>query len=558
MLVCVAVLAWLWQLRLVGREEHGPGDQALASSGDRGREAATWSHVARALSADEELDQWRDCLECLRESLSRQPLTASVLGVHVGPSVVEVIWGGLPPRPRWPWHEPVSGWVWQARLGDVMACARAGEQRPPVLPLIKLGQSRLGVLFLNLEAFEVITVVEDAEERLGLRPWRQTAHALSDVGACEVVWLDASMPALEAVRAIHRRARAIAQGLAGTGWVSAVEARLGGGDPVRFRPLVVFIAGDVPEDDVADVVEAAGRNRAITCVLSGAHPQSDLALECHDGCVQIPFLSDMAVELPVCRVVRGRRRRQRDCRREDESNARRGVEPRGSRDASLPEVMTELDVMTPAVPLVVVRVLGSIEVEGASEPLGGKSTELAVYLACHPEGVSVDRMKAALWPVREPRPQTWMNRVSVCRQALGTAPDGEFLFPHFDHQLGRLDRRVRTDVEMLEAALERAVTDRAWALSGLRHALELVRGRPFEVPGVYEWAYEELHVADAERVVSEAAHRLAEVALEAGEGSWRCGPRRRGSWPRRRASCCIRIGCAPFTPAVTREVWMLR
>ncbi len=62
-----------------------------------------------------------------------------------------------------------------------------------------------------------------------------------------------------------------------------------------------------------------------------------------------------------------------------------------------------------------------------------------------------------------------------------------------------------------------AVTDRAWALVGLREALELVRGRPFDVPGGYEWAYEELHVAHAERVVTEAAHRLATVALEAGE-----------------------------------------
>ena len=404
---------------------------------------------------------------------------------------MEIVWSGVPPRPRWPWHEPVSGWVWQAGLADVVACTRAAERRPPVLPLIKLGRTRLGVLYLNVEAFEVITVVENTEERL--RRWRPAANALSDVGACEVVWLNASLPALEAVRAIHRRARAIAQGLAGTGWVSALEARLGGGDPSRFRPLVVFVAAGVPKDEVADVLEAAGRNSAITCVLSGAHPQSDLALEWLDGFVQIPFLSDMAVELPSVESSA-----EDDDASEtvdvDESNTH--VEVSSAEqvdDSTVPVVMTELDGMTPDVPLVVVRVLGSIEVEGASEPLGGKSTELVVYLACHPEGVSVDRMKAALWPVRGPRPQTWMNRVSACRQALGTAPDGEFLFPHFDRQLGRLDRRVRTDVELLEGALERAVTDRPWALVGLRDALELVRGRPFEVPGVFEWAYEELH-----------------------------------------------------------------
>ena len=272
------------------------------------------------------------------------------------------------------------------------------------------------------------------------------------------------------------------------------------------------------EDDVADIVEAAGRNRAITCVLSGAHARSDLELECRDGCVQVPFLSNLPVVLPSVESYA-----QDDDTSTEAFVAEDAVEQvellDGDvfEDATLPEVTSEAPAVAAAVPLVLVRVLGSIEVEGASEPLGGKSTELVVYLACHPEGVSVDRIKAALWPVREPRPQTWMNRVSACRQALGAGPDGEWLFPHFDHQLGRLDRRVRSDVEVLEVALERALTDRAWALVGLREALELVRGRPFDVPAGYEWAYEELHVAHAERVVTEAAHRLADVALEAGE-----------------------------------------
>ena len=210
---------------------------------------------------------------------------------------MEVIWRGVPPRPRWPWQEPVSGWLWQARLADVVACARASEQQPPPLPLMKLGRTRLGVLYLNLEAFEVVTVVENAEERGGLRRWRPAAQTVSDAGGCEVVWLDASLPALDTIRAIHRRARAIAQGLAGTGWVSALEARLGGGDPATFRPLAVFIDAGAPEDEVADALEAAHRNAAITCVLSETHPETDLALECREGCVQVPFLPNVAVEL---------------------------------------------------------------------------------------------------------------------------------------------------------------------------------------------------------------------------------------------------------------------
>ncbi len=206
---------------------------------------------------------------------------------------------GLPPRPRWPWHEPVSGWVWQARLGDVVGSARAGEHQPPALPLVKLGRTASGGLVSELGG------LRRGHGRRDLRGAPRSslvvasrASASRPSGGCEVVSVDASSPALEAVRAIHRRARAIAQGLAGTGWVSAFEARLEGGDASRFRPLVVFVGGDVSEDDVADIVEAAGRNRAITCVLSGAHARSDLELECRDGCVQVPFLSNLPVVLP--------------------------------------------------------------------------------------------------------------------------------------------------------------------------------------------------------------------------------------------------------------------
>jgi hypothetical protein len=53
----------------------------------------------------------------------------------------------------------------------------------------------------------------------------------------------------------------------------------------------------------------------------------------------------------------------------------------------------------------------------------------------------------------------------------------------------------------------------------LRDALSLVRGRPFEATSGYEWAYAELHVAHAERVIGDAAHRLADLALASGD--WR-------------------------------------
>jgi hypothetical protein len=131
----------------------------------------------------------------------------------------------------------------------------------------------------------------------------------------------------------------------------------------------------------------------------------------------------------------------------------------------------------------------------------------------------VDRLKAALWPERVPRPQTWMNRVSTCRRLLGTGADDELLLPHFEGQIARLSPSVGNDVGLIEVALGQSVADPGSAMAVLREALALGRGRPFDAPSGYEWAYGELHVAHAERVVVDAAHRLAALAL--GVGEWR-------------------------------------
>jgi hypothetical protein len=167
-----------------------------------------------------------------------------------------------------------------------------------------------------------------------------------------------------------------------------------------------------------------------------------------------------------------------------------------------------------------VQVLGPIVVCGAASALTAKSVELVVYLACHPEGIHEERIKAALWPAREPRPQTWLNRVSNTRRGLGRSAAGAPLLPRFHLHVGRLDASVQTDVDTLVSARSRAeyqaTTD---AAATLADALELVRGRPFDVATGYEWAFTELHVAHAERVVVDVAHDLAGLALTLGD--WR-------------------------------------
>jgi len=167
-----------------------------------------------------------------------------------------------------------------------------------------------------------------------------------------------------------------------------------------------------------------------------------------------------------------------------------------------------------------VQVLGPVVVHGAAGALTAKSVELVVYLACHPEGIHEERIKAALWPAREPRPQTWLNRVSATRKGLGRSAGGTLLLPWFELHVGRLDATVRTDVDALVTARSRAehqaTTD---AAATLAQALEVVRGRPFDMATGYEWAFTELHVAHAERVVLDVAHDLAGLTLTLGD--WR-------------------------------------
>ena len=55
-------------------------------------------------------------------------------------------------------------------------------------------------------------------------------------------------------------------------------------------------------------------------------------------------------------------------------------------------------------------------------------------------------------------------------------------------------------------------------MPALRSALELVRGRPFEVAGKgYEWAHVEGIIAHMEATVADAAHCLAQLCLGAGD-----------------------------------------
>ena len=172
-------------------------------------------------------------------------------------------------------------------------------------------------------------------------------------------------------------------------------------------------------------------------------------------------------------------------------------------------------------PAVLIRVLGTVEIEGAGPFKRAKSRELAVYLALHPRGVGEAELDEALWPSDGGRlvpRSTRDSTVSVARTALGGA--GRLL------PAQGLDREKRYQVSAevgSDFALFCTLHRQARAdgtVEPLLVALGLIRGRPFE--GVlsgrtFTWVHTEGHARHIESEVGDAADLAAEMWLERGD-----------------------------------------
>jgi DNA-binding SARP family transcriptional activator len=168
-----------------------------------------------------------------------------------------------------------------------------------------------------------------------------------------------------------------------------------------------------------------------------------------------------------------------------------------------------------------VRILGPIEVDahGDLEPARATlATEMAVYLALHPEGVHPTVLAAAVWPrgvtaaVREStfaRVRTWLGVDAAGQSVLTTTPDGRLV----------LKSAARLDWAEFCSLLARSRRSQQSEIADLNRALALVRGplldgRP---AGRYAWLARESVEYDAPTLIIDAAHRLAVRLLDRGD-----------------------------------------
>ncbi|MGH9169599.1 MAG: AfsR/SARP family transcriptional regulator [Acidimicrobiales bacterium] len=156
-----------------------------------------------------------------------------------------------------------------------------------------------------------------------------------------------------------------------------------------------------------------------------------------------------------------------------------------------------------------VRVLGPLKIDGlpASIDRSWRLSELIVYMAFHPDGVTGESCLEALWPDKRLPLQSLSNRLSEARRTLGTADDGR-------HRLQKTEGRyalgddVRTDWERFRRLTGDDSDPSCWM-----RAMGLVRGRPFDGLAQGDWTILEGFASDITAAILDLAIRLAEHHL---------------------------------------------
>ena len=163
-----------------------------------------------------------------------------------------------------------------------------------------------------------------------------------------------------------------------------------------------------------------------------------------------------------------------------------------------------------------VKILGTVEVDGAVDLTSAKAEEFIVYLATHRKGATLDELQEALWPEEEPSSGRLHTTAWRARQSLGDGPDSEPLLPKVVKGRYALSTEVGVDYERFRAHVARARVAPSSAIDELRAALDLVLGEPYAGTATeYTWASFEVHaIAQA---IGDAAHWLARLYLDANQ-----------------------------------------
>ncbi len=502
-----------------------------------------------------------------------------ILGILVDDDSVEVLLGHPAPPPP-PWVPAAEGFRWRIAAHDV--APDRPQASAPLPALVSLGRVAGGSAdaLINLEAAGLVGVTGDPAQAAGLlhamaahligAPWARAATIV-------LVGFPPGLDGADNVRTMPSIAM-MAEELQATVEVMSATARQHG-CPDAFTGRLRDVAGDgwppvvvlsarrpsVRELELLATVAQPGRGVAAVVVGAGSAARWEIdagARPCPVNPLRLaiePTVLDAATVRAIAELVEVAEdttgaslddppydRIELSVQRPDEAaNNRRTTPASAQGPTTLTQRLARLETSNGAPrsdngaprsangtsngapvpelgqPPVLVRVLGSVEIDGASEFKRAKSRELIVYLAMHPNGVGESEMDEALWGEGAARvviSSTRDSTVSVARSALGGAAR---LLPaqgqgrEKRYQLGP---DVQSDWSQF-CALHRFGRDHQ-SVAALHQALELVRGRPFEavISGrTYGWIHTEGHARHIEAEVADAADLAAGFYLEAGD-----------------------------------------
>lgn len=313
-----------------------------------------------------------------------------------------------------------------------------------------------------------------------------------------------------ALEAIENTARYQRSGCRAAGVASVREARVVAPDAQDWT-YQLLVCSAVPDRDELARLRALASDPAVALgiVVVGSLPDAEMVLKAHaDGRLSAPLHGiDVTAQVLDVRATRA-------------LSDLYEVSP-GARPVSLVEVARTL---ADEGPLDVVRtasvhigLLGNVTV-AAPGPVGPARkpflTELASFLALHPDGVHANRVAAAMWP----RGVDDSVRDSALRQLVqwfGTTDDGRPVVVEEAGVWTLAPGAVEVDWNVFRLCLNAAADKPASRDSTLRSALSLVRGRPFAdtESGRYAWL-EGLGIErDMALAVSLTAQALAESAV---------------------------------------------
>jgi DNA-binding SARP family transcriptional activator len=445
--------------------------------------------------------------------VDRESTPVPIVGTLDGPNF-ELLLDRDDPNPPEGWTAVAGGRIWSTELQIHDDC----DGGPAWLPtFVSIGARDLGGLLLNLEAVGAVGIVGDPDAaaaltrsiavELGVTPLADLP-AVHVVGCAVGADLPATLPGIShhdelasALAAVESQVAATASSLADSGaeTVFALRCRV---PEEAWQPAVVVVAAAESYPEELERLVARCRERTgVAAVILGECPADAIEVAVTEEAVEVralglrsaPQLLDFTSFEGIGDLL-------------DAADA-----PCTPPEEAGPLTLfpaTEYGAMDGPEPKLRLRLLGPIAAEGAE--LRPQQLAVVAYLTLHPEATA-DALRDAVWGGRAPTRERFLNTIHELRRAVGSdvlppSTDGRYRLHHVWCDLAEVERLVAS----ASAHPENATAD-------LRAALELVVGPPLTYESRhrrhFRWVDLGNHASRWERIVGDAAHDLASIAL---------------------------------------------